>query len=136
MKAKFSGYEKLFLLDAIYDQRELNKLRSNCTLYVHGHSAGGTNPSLVEAMNLGLPIFCFSSGFNEHTTENKALYFKDKDELRLLVNSIDSQKLSELGLIMKSIANRRYRWEIIANKYAFCLNEALAMLKQVEVNCA
>ena len=80
-KEKFSKCNKIILLDAIYNQRELDLLRSNCKIYLHGHSAGGTNPSLVEAMNLQLPIFAYSSGFNEYTTANKALYFKTSESI-------------------------------------------------------
>ena len=77
-KEKYQSSSNLILLDAIYDRDKLDIIRSNCTLYIHGHSAGGTNPSLVEAMYLGLPVFAFSSGYNEYTTENKALYFDSK----------------------------------------------------------
>jgi hypothetical protein len=52
LKARFELYPNLHLLEAIYDQEELNCLRGHCSVYVHGHSAGGTNPALVEAMHL------------------------------------------------------------------------------------
>ena len=68
IKAKYINEKNLILLDAIYDRQKLDILRSNCTLYVHGHSAGGTNPSLVEAMYLGLPVFAFASGYNEYSS--------------------------------------------------------------------
>ena len=77
LKKKYKDNPNIVLLDAIYDSTELNLLRSNCMVYIHGHSAGGTNPALVEAMFLGLPIIAFSNGFNEYTTENKAIYFNN-----------------------------------------------------------
>ncbi|NHZ86297.1 MAG: DUF1972 domain-containing protein, partial [Planctomycetia bacterium] len=59
LKEKYKDCENLILLDAIYDINVLNLIRSNCTIYVHGHSVGGTNPTLVEAMYVGLPILAY-----------------------------------------------------------------------------
>src|SRR5690606_1240493 len=73
--------KNIHLLDPIYNQEQLNEIRSNCFLYIHGHSAGGTNPSLVEAMYLGLPILAFDVSYNKFTTKNTALYFKNKEEI-------------------------------------------------------
>ncbi len=117
LRAQYKGFENLKLLDPIYDQKALNKLRANASLYVHGHSAGGTNPSLVEAMYLGLPIFCFNVSYNKATTEHQALYFKNVSELlELLKNTTLEQRLS-LAQNMKAIADRRYTWKHIAKKY-------------------
>lgn len=118
LKAKYENTANIYLFDAIYDQQELNLLRSNCQIYIHGHSAGGTNPALVEAMNLELPILAFASGFNEYTTENKALYFSTSDDLFKILNSIDELKLIEIRKKMAEIAERRYKWSIISKKYS------------------
>lgn len=123
IKQKYSGYDNMVLLDAIYDQKELNKLRGNCSVYIHGHSAGGTNPSLVEAMNLSLPIFCYASDFNEYTTENKALYFSNKEQLRRLLGTTSKETLQILADNMHLIAYNRYRWETITGKYASCIKQ-------------
>lgn len=117
IKSKYTGKPNLYLLDAIYDRKKLDILRSNCTVYVHGHSAGGTNPSLVEAMSLGLPVFAFASGYNEFTTENKAFYFKDRGELIALLQNYKSLALESMGLELQEIAHRLYRWEIVAAQY-------------------
>ncbi len=117
LKAKYQNTKNFVLLDAIYNRLELDVLRSNCTLYIHGHSAGGTNPSLVEAMYLGLPIFAFASGYNEYTTENKAIYFKDAYQLAALIKDYHLLNLQALGKEMKQIAEISYRWNNIANKY-------------------
>ncbi len=118
VKDKYSYKENIILLDAIYDQRELDLLRSNAKLYVHGHSAGGTNPALVEAMNLGLPIIAFTSGFNEFTTYHKAEYFSTTEELKVKITNTSHTKLLQLGTDMKSIAQEHYIWNNIAEKYA------------------
>lgn len=117
LKEKYSVYKNIHLLDPIYDQRELNIIRSNCSFYIHGHSAGGTNPSLVEAMYLGLPIIAYGVSYNKETTDNEARYFEDANSLMKLLTSISESERIEMGLKMKSISQRRYLWNIISNKY-------------------
>jgi glycosyltransferase involved in cell wall biosynthesis len=116
-KKKYRDCKSLILLDAIYDREKLDVLRSNCSLYIHGHSAGGTNPSLVEAMFLALPIFAFASGYNENTTENKALYFDSKESLLGLIHTRMDLNLDQISKNLKEIADRAYRWKTIAEKY-------------------
>ena len=116
-KLKYQNRPNLFLLDAIYDREKLDVLRSNCTLYIHGHSAGGTNPSLVEAMYLGLPVIAYASGYNEYTTENKALYFNDNGELMTLIQKYKQMDLNRMGQDLQTIANRLYLWKIVASQY-------------------
>tara|TARA_B110000240_G_scaffold124998_1_gene139295 strand:+ start:6368 stop:7438 length:1071 start_codon:yes stop_codon:yes gene_type:complete len=117
LKKKYDHYDNIYLIDAIYDIDELNYLRSNAKVYIHGHSAGGTNPALVEAMNLGLPIFAYSSGFNEYTTHEDARYFSSSKCLEELVHNIEIKELINLGNKMKKIALENYTWSIISEKY-------------------
>ncbi len=113
------SYGNLKLLDPIYEQITLDELRSNCKAYIHGHSVGGTNPSLVEAMNLGLCIIAYDVDYNRETTENQALYFQNKEELFLLVQKIETGEIevSKYQSRMEAIAKRRYLWRIITDKY-------------------
>ena len=118
LKEKYTKSKNIFLLDPIYRQSILNQIRSNCSIYIHGHSAGGTNPSLVEAMYLGLPIFAYGIGYNKETTQNKALYFNDKYELVELLKNIDDNKLKSVAIDMKNIARDNYTWKKISKKYS------------------
>jgi glycosyltransferase involved in cell wall biosynthesis len=118
LKDRFEHYPNLHLLEAIYDQEELNCLRGHCALYIHGHSAGGTNPALVEAMHLSLPIAAFDVIYNRATTEDKAYYFRSADELKELIRQVSAADWGARRLVMKGIAERRYRWKVIAGKYA------------------
>lgn len=118
LKQVYSDKENVVLLDAIYDQKELNALRSNSCLYIHGHSAGGTNPALVEAMNLALPILAFSSGFNEFTTKDQAFYFSDSNSLRQKVEALSNEDGLQCGSKMRDIALKSYQWKDIASAYA------------------
>lgn len=113
-KYKDSQYVKI--TPAVYDLKKLNVIRGNCSLYLHGHSAGGTNPSLVEAMFFRIPIFAYNCIYNRESTENKATYFSSVEDLihKLYDSSIDLTLNSES---MYEIANRRYRWETITRQY-------------------
>lgn len=124
---KYEGHSNLHLLDPIYDQRELDLLRSNCVLYIHGHSAGGTNPSLVEAMYLGLPILSFGVSYNRTTTDHKAMYFSSEADIISLIRDTKVSSLKRLGKLMRTIAERRYTWEIVSDKYQYLVTKALRM---------
>lgn len=118
MKSIYSKYPNIDLLDPIYDTKELYKLRSNCSLYLHGHSAGGTNPSLVEMMHFGVPIFAFDCNFNRYSTEMKAMYFNSAENLvEMLHANNDRNALGENGKAMQEIALKRYTWSTISKLY-------------------
>lgn len=133
LREKYNSFRNLILLDPIYDQRTLDVIRGNALLYVHGHSAGGTNPSLVEAMYLGLPVFAFGVSYNRTTTEQKARYFQNAADLKTLVEETSISEFKEMGASMKEIANRRYTWEVVAAKYQFLIEETLSVSKKVGV---
>lgn len=117
IKSKYRTVKSIHMINPIYNKYELDLLRSNCTIYVHGHSAGGTNPTLVEAMSLGLPILAFASGFNEYTTFNKAKYFNNSAELKKFIDQYKVLELKEIGTDMLNLAREHYRWEKIASDY-------------------
>ncbi|MBV1925523.1 MAG: DUF1972 domain-containing protein [Rhodobacteraceae bacterium] len=117
LRAQFAAQPNIHLLDPIYDPDLLYALRSRATLYLHGHSAGGTNPSLVEMMHFGMPVLAFDCVFNRNTTENKALYFTTADELAGLLQNQSSDRYRAIGKDMSEIAQQRYTWEKIAESY-------------------
>lgn len=113
---KYKDSEYIWITPAIYDLNILNVIRNNCSIYLHGHSAGGTNPSLVEAMFFKVPILAFDCIYNRESTEGKASYFKSADDLiqKLTASEVDLTRNAEN---MYEIADRRYRWETIARLY-------------------
>ena len=117
LRQRFAGYSNITMLDPIYEQEKLDVLRNSCMLYMHGHSAGGTNPSLVEAMYMGLPVAAYDVVYNRYTMENKGFYFSGPEELRSVVITITPHTLQQNALDMKCIAHKRYRWAVIAKKY-------------------
>lgn len=116
LKEQFSKFENIHLLDPIYESHEINWIRSNASLYVHGHSAGGTNPSLVEAMNFGLPILAFDCVYNRATTQDECLYWSTEEDIIDLVNNLES-KFDAIAIKMKELGAKEYAWENIARKY-------------------
>lgn len=114
---QYSTYQNLFLLHPIYQPEELEILRSNCSVYLHGHSTGGTNPSLVEAMTLGVPVIAYDVSYNRATTENKAFYFKDVAALIKICDDKLPAEYGENAIQMKAIAKKRYQWGRIAGRY-------------------
>lgn len=116
LKKKYSSCKNLHLLDSIYEPHEINWIRSNASLYVHGHSAGGTNPSLVEAMNFGLPILAYDCVYNRATTNNECLYWKSSDSILILLEK-EKSKFESISKKMKEIGSKEYSWKNIAQKY-------------------
>lgn len=110
---KYKDSSNIKLMSAVYDLRKLFALRNNCRIYLHGHSAGGTNPSLVEAMFFAKPIIAFDCIYNRESTENKALYFDSASDLSSKLDKIPES----IGQDMLDIARRRYTWATIARQY-------------------
>lgn len=112
LREEYSKYSNITLLNSIYDLDILYTLRKNTKYYIHGHSAGGTNPSLVEAMFFGRPILSFDVIYNRETTKNKAHYYSNADDLQQLIKQgVDN------GKELKQIACEQYTWSKIAKEY-------------------
>lgn len=111
LKSKFSQFPNIELIDPIYNLDELFEIRKSAKNYIHGHSAGGTNPSLVEMMFFDIPILCFDCNYNRASTEEKSQYFNSSGGLSLLLK----EELNANG--MREIAERRYTWKIVKKQY-------------------
>ncbi len=133
LREQYAAFPNLHLLDPVYDQRKLDMLRGNAYVYIHGHSAGGTNPSLVEAMYLGLPIITFDVSYNRTTTENKAFYFKNADDIVQIVENTRLTDFREKSKQMKEVADHRYTWQVIAGKYNYLFQKVLANKSKIPV---
>jgi glycosyltransferase involved in cell wall biosynthesis len=114
MKEKYSAFSHIEIIDPIYEVDKLQEFRQSCSFYVHGHSAGGTNPSLVEMMHFGKNILAYDCVYNRATTESKALFFKHAADMVSKINEFNSL---ENGEAMLAIAQRRYTWAIVKKQY-------------------
>ena len=114
---EYGSNSSIRFLGAIYNQGELNTLRMFSKLYFHGHSVGGTNPSLLEAMACGSYIVAHDNVFNRSVLENNGLYFTDSQELAGIINSFDETKREEYAERNKRKIIEFYNWDLIAEKY-------------------
>ncbi|MFK0370620.1 DUF1972 domain-containing protein [Enterobacter sichuanensis] len=119
LKMKYRGFPNIELIDPIYDIAILDVIRRNCSVYIHGHSAGGTNPSLVEMMFFGKPIICFDCKYNRYTTHDMSDYFINSGDLNSkITNFVDNNE----GVTLKRIAEENYTWDKIRRQYENLLN--------------
>lgn len=114
--SQYGGFENIDLLDPLYRIDALQKIRSACSYYVHGHSAGGTNPSLVEIMHFGKPVLAYDCIYNRATTEDCAYYFKSTGDLVKMVTNLTGN-FRATGAEMLNIAKRRYTWGSVRVQY-------------------
>ena len=115
LKQQYATYGHIEMIDPVYDLEQLFELRDGCDFYVHGHSAGGTNPSLVEAMFFAKPIIAFDCIYNRASMEARGFYFQDSLSLTSLIQ--EGVEGSEEGLVLRDIAESRYTWREIRSRY-------------------
>ena len=110
---------RIKFIDGVYDSKKLACIRKNAYLYIHGHSVGGTNPSLLEALSLTDLNILYDVCFNRDVGKDSCLYFRDSGSLTKLFN--DKKMLDKnkhlLGNKAKDIIKDNYTWDIIVNKY-------------------
>jgi len=114
--AKYGKLMNMSLLEPSYDTQLLWAYRAHCDFYVHGHSAGGTNPSLVEIMHFGKPVIAFDCKYNRVSLEGSGLFFSDSEQLKKIIADFDGR--DTMGSEIREIALRRYTWDIVRNQYA------------------
>jgi len=111
--------KRIKFINGVYDQEKLAVIRKNAYLYIHGHSVGGTNPSLIEALSLTDLNLLYDVNFNKYAGKDSCLYFKEENSLTNLLNNfklLDNVK-EEKGIIAKQIVEKNFTWDIIVNKY-------------------
>ena len=98
----------------------IQSIRKNAFAYIHGHSAGGTNPSLLEAMGIVDLNILYDVSFNRLAGQDGCLYFNsDVGNLSTLlsdINTLESQKES-LGIKAREIIDKQFTWQLIVEKY-------------------
>lgn len=122
---KYSS-DRIIFAGGIYEQRILDHLRYNSSLYFHGHSVGGTNPSLVEAMQLSCRIFAYDNIFNRETTKDNAIFFTTARDLRNKINrqiDINFQDMEKNISRYSQIIRDDFNWEKVAERYLALCND-------------
>jgi rhamnosyltransferase len=111
---------KILMVGSIYNDKELlEMLRQNCFGYIHAHSFGGTNPSLLEAMASKSVILAHNNAFNREVCDRCAIYFEDSVELGEKIRLIEKEY--EKFVALKEDANQRvrnlYSWDGVLKNY-------------------
>lgn len=121
----FETDKRIKFINGVYDKNKLATLRKNAYLYIHGHSVGGTNPSLIEAMSLTNVNILYDVCFNKDIGGKSCLYFKDQGSLAKLLNdtSFIDKNSRKLGQEAKKLFSKYYTWDIIVNQYKGLFNE-------------
>ena len=128
-KTHFDQDKRIKFVGPIYDKDILDRVRKNASAYIHGHSAGGTNPSLLEALSLTDVNILYNACYNEEVGEEACLYFsKEEDSLKNIINKVDKLKtkeINEYGELSKKRITDEYTWEIVVKKYKKLIDKLL-----------
>lgn len=117
--AKYKSCKKIEFRGWASGQKTLNNLRHFAKVYFHGHSVGGTNPSLLEAMAGGAFIAAHKNPFNESVLENDAMYFSQPADVVNILNSIASFEKNRNAFTANNINKIRnqYNWPYLVDEY-------------------
>jgi len=115
LSSRIEQAQNIIFNGPIYGKKELAFLKTNCRFYIHGHSVGGTNPSLLEALAGGCNILIHDNEFNKDVVDQYGQPWSNQLELENLISenaerctSIDDQK---------KYCAERFNWKLIAEKH-------------------
>ncbi len=124
------GDDRVRFVGGIWDQELLDQLYANSLVYWHGHSVGGTNPSLLRAIGSGAATNAFDVDFNREVLSSSGRYFAGVEDVADLAEEAEDQSstLRERGALAQQLA-RRFDWDVVANGYEqLCVDLATAKL--------
>lgn len=114
------GSERVRFIGGVYDHEQLTSLRVNAACYLHGHSVGGTNPSLLEALACGNLIIAHDNPFNREVAEDVADFFQTSAQLAACLDRLrqrSSEQMEQLSRDARAIILDRYTWEGVTTAY-------------------
>ena len=119
IRAVAEGDERIRLLGRVDDQDVLDQLYANALTYLHGHSVGGTNPSLLRAMGAGTHVIAFDVSFNREVAGSDARFFAGPSDIAeaLLAAEAEPEMALAAGAAVQKRAAERYRWDDVADAY-------------------
>jgi glycosyltransferase involved in cell wall biosynthesis len=104
------------LIDGIWDKEQLCSMYRDVAAVIHGHTVGGTNPSLVLALCHGTPVLAHDNPYNREVAGSLARYWKNEAELTKLLDEFDPTKWPYDQAAVDDF-NRRYNWDDVVEKY-------------------
>lgn len=117
MYEAYGHLPNVVFLGGIYDKEQLNNIRYNAALYYHGHSVGGTNPSLLEAMACSTVICAHDNEFNRGVLHEQAFYFRNETDIITCAGGFTGKADFESWISNNLAAiETEYNWEAITNR--------------------
>ena len=120
-KLGFKKDNRIKFVGTVYDSELLKKIRENAYASLHGHTVGGTNPSLLEALGSTDLNLLIDVGFNREVGQDAAIYWSAREgELADLIDNVDNMsgnQRSEYGIKAKERIKSAYSWKFIGNEY-------------------
>lgn len=114
---KFGRVENIKFTGGVFDINKLNSLRNFSNLYFHGHSVGGTNPSLLEAMASNTLIVAHNNAFNESILKEEAFYFDNAQDVTKHISTINKKDyMNFVKKNAKKISND-FQWHEVNQRY-------------------
>lgn len=125
LKNKFETFPNIRFLGAVYNLEYLNNLRYYSNIYFHGHTVGGTNPSLLEAMASKALIAAHNNDFNKGVLKENAFYFSNAEEVKKILNTV--KKIDNLQFVENNYTAiaLTFNWEKINEQYLQLFKQCL-----------
>jgi glycosyltransferase involved in cell wall biosynthesis len=131
LKKKYLASKEIKFIGGIYNLNKLNNLRYFSNLYFHGHTVGGTNPSLLEAMASSSLICANDNFFNKSILGQDGIYFKNVTEVadHSSIRKLSNTQYQQMILNNKNKIEKIYNWDIIINQYVIHFEEIADTVK-------
>jgi len=119
LKRKYKAESRLRFMGGIYNMKKLNNLRYYSNFYFHGHSIGGTNPSLLEAMAARALIVAHDNPFNKGILGSNAFYFSTSEDIARILKNTDPRATASTAMLESNVRNiiAHYNWNNITALY-------------------
>lgn len=135
---------RIRFLGSIYDHELLDQLYANARTYIHGHSVGGTNPSLLRAMGAGAPVLAFDCEFNREVTADQGLFWSGADELIEFLDEIAGgedylhhtnieRTLEGFAAACRERVASVYQWDAVTDDYEALIKELASMKRPAKL---
>lgn len=124
LKEKYRNIPNIRFMGGIYDMKKLDSIRYYSNLYFHGHTVGGTNPSLLEAMASNSLVCANDNSFNKYILEEAGLYFKCAEDVAIILsntNKLEAPYKAMLDANLKKL-DAIYSWDKIVDQYLHHFN--------------
>lgn len=118
--------ERVRFIGTVYDKEQINSLRYHATAYFHGHSVGGTNPSLLEALGCGNLTIAHDNVYNREVIGPNGFFFQRPEEIKAHVATVESLSNDQRRGLAEAARNRileSYTWDLVARQYLDLIKE-------------